>query len=72
MDPSTGKFHEVHEIGQRQLVELPNNWPVFRTGEEVILKDYPFRIQRINQSSIVLRPVLGDASAYIQIKRITR
>ena len=79
MDPKTGKFYPVHveegglpQIMQGgQLVDMPPDWPTFTEGEVVEVKGWTFRIQRINVSSIVLRPCAGDLSARRQMESLT-
>lgn len=56
MNPKTGEFHEETEYEETHGQPMPEGWPRFSLGEEVEIKGIPFIIQRINVSSIVLRP----------------
>jgi len=63
MNPQTGEFHK----------EGPEEWPRFAVGERFKLRGVVFEIARINQSSLVLRPVSVDGlSAHKIIRRIVK
>lgn len=58
--PKDRQFHKLTDEG---LVEetgepVPVTWPKFTEGKVVEVKGVPFKVQRINRSTLVLRPVL--------------
>ena len=62
MNPETGTLHPIAEDAaaaaqQIDSGEIGKDWPVFATGEEIDIKGYPFRILRINISSMVVQPI---------------
>jgi hypothetical protein len=36
---------------------VPKHWSVFRVGEEVVIKDYTFKVAYIGESNILFEPV---------------
>lgn len=36
---------------------VPTHWSVFRVGEDVVIKDYTFRVAYIGESNILFEPV---------------
>jgi hypothetical protein len=36
---------------------VPKHWAVFKQGEDVVVKDYTFKVAHMNESCIVLEPV---------------
>ena len=63
MNPVTGKFHPIAEDAAGRAAqqidsgEIGKDWPIFAIGEEIDIKGYPFRILRINISSMVVQPI---------------
>ena len=45
------------------LLTPDKSWPTFVEGETFELKGVTFEVQRLNASSLVLRPVVEDMSA---------
>jgi len=66
MNPETNKFEMLKN---KELVEkmaalirpdgtpVPRHWPVFQTGELVVIKDYTFKVAHIGESYILFEPV---------------
>ena len=50
---------------------VPAHWPVFREGEEIVVKNYTFRIAHIGEKHLLLEPVgiprIGVAEKHRQI-----
>jgi hypothetical protein len=71
MNPNTNKFEKLVEmLGTTTEVEgtvgrlvrpdgseVPKHWSVFTVGEEVVIKNYTFRIAYIGESTLLLEPV---------------
>lgn len=71
MNPTTNKFEQLvyekmcKEMGMEPVSGLllpdgtpvPKTWSIFREGENVIVKDYTFKVVRIGESYLVLEPV---------------
>lgn len=36
---------------------VPKHWSVFRVGEDVVIKDYTFKVAYIGESAILFEPV---------------
>jgi hypothetical protein len=36
---------------------VPKHWSIFNVGEEVIVKDYTFKIAYMNETTLILEPV---------------
>ena len=36
---------------------VPKHWSIFQIDEEVVIKDYTFRIAYINETTLILEPV---------------
>lgn len=36
---------------------IPAHWPLFQIGEQIVIKNYTFRIGYINKNTIVLEPI---------------
>lgn len=36
---------------------VPKHWSVFRVGEDVVVKDYTFRVAYMNEGTLILEPV---------------
>jgi hypothetical protein len=58
MDKQTGIFHQLQEGEQ-----LPPGHIGFQVGEVLEVAGRPFRVQRINATSIVLRPDVGHGES---------
>jgi len=77
MNPDTGTFHDIVEgPGGADVIaetgeQVPTAWPTFSVGEVFVLKGFPFKILRINRSSIVVQPLLGDKPARQLISALT-
>lgn len=80
MNPDTGEFVPVEMVVTTLVpieeatapTPIPKNWPIFTTGEEFELKDVPFELVRINDSTLVLRPKVKDMSARKAVTMLTR
>lgn len=83
MNPETGKFVPVVDpelykalMQHRPPIEdqgpIPEDRPIFTIGEVFKLKGHPFKLARINRSTIVLRPIPQPTkSAATIIKELT-
>ena len=47
------KLHLVRPDGS----SVPDHWSIFQVGEEVIVKNYTFRVAYINDVTLILEPV---------------
>ncbi len=36
---------------------VPKHWSVFKVGEEVVIKDYTFKVAYLNETTLILEPV---------------
>jgi hypothetical protein len=79
MNPDTGEFVPVKEMpdGLFEPVKkdaapspIPKDWPIFTIGDVFELKKIPFRLVRINDSTIVLRPDIHGESARKIVSKI--
>lgn len=75
MNPDSGTFHHIIEgPGGADVIteeQVPDTWPTFTVGETLMIKGFPFQILRINRSSIVVQPVLGNKPARQLISALT-
>ena len=77
MNPEDGVMHVVADgpDGRRVIAEtgedVPDSWPVFTVGEVIVVKGFPFRIARINRSSLVVQPTLGDKPPRVLVSALT-
>ena len=67
-DLLTEKFTErlIKKIGEPEpkatLVRadgspVPEHWPIFKVGEEIVVKNYVFRVAYIGETTLLLEPV---------------
>ena len=65
-DLLTEKFTErlIKKIGEPKasLVRadgspVPEHWPIFKVGEEIVVKNYVFRVAYIGETTLLLEPV---------------
>ena len=52
MNPDTNQFEQLHVN-----VQAPEGWIEFAIGEEVVVKNYRFKIKRVSSQRLVLEPV---------------
>ncbi len=72
MNPDTNKFEYLKEIAEtfeegtviipNKLLrpdgtEVPKHWTTFHIGEDVVIKNYTFRVAYIGETSILFEPV---------------
>lgn len=69
MNPKTNEFENLNKLIKNISNEttsllvrpngepVPEHWSVFQVGEEVLLKNYKFKVGYINQKTLVLEPV---------------
>lgn len=68
MNPETNQFEEVFQektdyaklvdiLVRRDGSPVPKEYPVFKIGEEFILKGYKFKVARIDKDELVFTPV---------------
>ncbi len=80
MNPDTGEFVPVEMVGTTLVpIEeatapspIPKDWPIFTIGEMFELKDVPFELVRINDSTLVLRPKIEGTSARKALTMLTK
>jgi len=60
---SKGKYREDYgSKGDTQLVRpngspVPEHWSVFKVGEEIVIKNYTFKVAYIGESTLLFEPV---------------
>lgn len=61
LEPLTEDFNIKVEAPGRLLrpdgSEVPSHWSVFQVGEQVVVKDYTFKVAYIGEGTLLLEPV---------------
>jgi len=71
MNPETNRFEPLHEEFDERFGKLakeaallrpdgtpvPKHWSIFTVGEEVVIKDYTFKVAYVGETSILFEPV---------------
>lgn len=76
MNPDTGEFHPIEDGPTGDVLAesgepVPTDWPRFEVDEVVLIKGIPFRVLRINRSSLVMQPVIGQRPARLLVSALT-
>jgi len=50
-----GEFH--YDLVRPNGKPVPKHWSIFRIGEQVVVKDYTFKVAYVNESGLLLEPV---------------
>lgn len=77
MNPETNRFEPVKEVDGElhrilKVEVVPDSWPVFQEGQELIIDDYRWKVESCKESTLNLEAVGPCLSKGQQLRNKTK